>query len=81
MFFVALAIRRHRFNRSFVHPLRADEEPVLIEFIVAERGLRGALFTLQPLFGPLPQFVIPIERGTRLVHANWFAQNFSVHLS
>ncbi|CAN5193193.1 hypothetical protein BH18ACI2_BH18ACI2_16460 [soil metagenome] len=76
MLFVALSIRDNRFDGPLVHPLRTDVGPVLLKFIVAHYLLCGPFFTLQPLLCPFSEFVVTIERGSCLVHANKFTHYF-----
>src|SRR6266853_4870259 len=62
----ALLLKRgDGFDGAFVHPLRTDPAPVFFKFVGSHGFVDGALFGLQPLFGPVAKIGIAVERRTR----------------
>jgi len=71
-----LLVRNYRFHRALVHPLGTNVEPVLVEFCVGHTSGDFSFFALQPLFDPLAQLGVPVERHARRMHVKRCAHSF-----
>ena len=68
--------RGDRFQGAVVHSLWTNVEPVLVEFCVGHTSGDFSFFALQPLFNPLAQLWVSVERHARPMHVKRCAHSF-----
>ena len=71
-----LLVRSDRFQGFVVHSPGTNVEPVLVELLVSHICRYRSLLTLQPLFGPLAQVRVSVERHARRMHVKRCAHSF-----
>ncbi len=73
-----IAVSGDALDRTLVHSLGPNVEPVLFKLCISHRSVFSPLFIFQPAFDPLAEFAILIKRHARRVHVNRCAHVFSL---